>query len=193
MATKAKPRPVLSGVSLIVLCFVGSAALRLQQSGVAIAQELSGLAQGEAAGGAAAPEAGPDTNALLQSIREREAQLDAESTRIADRAQTLNVAEAKLAEQLAAFEEARTNLEKTLALADSAAERDIERMTVVYENMKPANAARIFERMDVSFAAGILVRMKPEFAAEVLAGMTADSAYAVTLTIASRNSGVPTQ
>ena len=30
-------------------------------------------------------------------------------------------------------------------------------MTTVYENMKPAEAARIFERMDVTFASGLLV------------------------------------
>jgi hypothetical protein len=35
--------------------------------------------------------------------------------------------------------------------------------------------------------------MRPELAAQVLAGMNADSAYAVTLTIASRNMSVPVQ
>ncbi len=74
-------------------------------------------------------------------------------------------------------------------MADKAAERDIDRMTTVYENMKPAEAAKIFERMDVAFAAGLLARVRPEIAAQVLAAMNADSAYAVTLTIASRNHG----
>lgn len=192
MASGTK-RPVLSGVGLIVLCFVGSAALRLQESGVALAQGVGALAQRDAGEPETTGAPDAETDALLASIREREAQLNAESARLADRAQTLSVAEAKLAEQLAAFETAQKSLEETLALADKAAARDIERMTVVYENMKPANAARIFERMDVSFAAGLLVRMKPAIAAEVLTGMSADSAYAVTLTIASRNSGVPTQ
>lgn len=186
-------RPRISGVGLIVLCFAASAALRLQESGVALAQELGALSGGAAEDATAIGAADPDTDALLASIREREAQLDAEQARLADRAQTLNVAEAKLAEQLAAFETAQKSLEDTLALADDAAERDIARMTAVYENMKPADAAPIFERMDVSFAAGILSRMKPELAAEVLTGMSADSAYAVTLTIASQNSAVPTE
>ena len=124
---------------------------------------------------------------------EREDELAQESRRLAERSQTLNVAEAKLAEQLAAFETARKNLEATLAVADKAAERDIERMTTVYENMKPAEAAKIFERMDVSFAAGLLARVRPEIAAQMLAAMNADSAYAVTLTIASRNHAVPTE
>ena len=72
-------------------------------------------------------------------------------------------------------------------MADQAAEKDIARMTTVYEAMKPADAARIFEKMDVNFAAGLLARMRPDVAAKVLTGMQVETAYAVTLTIASRN------
>ena len=135
----------------------------------------------------------PEADALLLAIRDRETQLDDKAAQLADRAQALSVAEQKLKEQLAAFETAQRNLEGTLAQADKAAERDIDRMTTVYENMKPGDAARIFERMDVSFAAGLLARMRPEITASVLAGMEPDAAYAVTLVIASRNSAVPTQ
>jgi flagellar motility protein MotE (MotC chaperone) len=186
-------RPGISGVGLIALCFVGSAALRMSESGGAIAQEVGAMASLSQPDEALQCVPTPESDALLAAIRARETQLAEEQMRLADRAQTLNVAEAKLSEQLAAFETAQTNLEETLATADKAAERDIERMTTVYENMKPVDAARIFERMDVAFAAGLLARMRPESAAAVLTGMDADAAYAVTVTIASRNAGVPTE
>lgn len=187
------PGAAAGGVGLIVLCFLGSAALRLTESGMAFAEEIGTLVQGapEAAAEPVAAEA--DADALLAAIRERGAQIAAEEARLADRAQTMAVAEARLAEQLAALEKARADLEATLALADQASERDIGQMTAVYENMKPADAAKIFERMDVHFAAGLMSRMRPELAAQVLAGMNADSAYAVTLTIASRNSRAPVE
>jgi flagellar motility protein MotE (MotC chaperone) len=192
MAGPGRP-PAISGVGLIVVCFLGSAALRLAESGSAIAEEIGAMAS--LAGSDAALECVPtaESDRLLVAIRDREAQLAEEQTRLADRAQTLKVAETKLAEQLAAFEAAQKSLEETLAMADKAAERDIDRMTAVYESMKPADAARIFERMDVAFAAGLLARMRPESAAAVLTGMNADAAYAVTVTIASRNAGVPTE
>jgi len=174
--------PMLSGVGLIVVCFFASAAIRLSGSGWALAQGVGEVVEGAVPG-----------DAMLAALREREAELDAEEKRLTERKQSLGVAEAKLAEQLAAFEKARANLESTLAMADQAAEKDIARMTTVYENMKPAEAARIFERMDVKFAAGLLARMRPDLAAQVLTGMDADVAYAVTLTIASRNAGVPTE
>lgn len=179
-------RALGGGVALIVLCFFASAALRLSDSGLALAEGTMGSKAG-------APEASAGGDHLLAAIRERESQLAAEEARLADRRQTLGVAEAKLAEQLAAFDKAQKNLEKTLALADQAAERDIARMTTIYENMKPADAAKIFERMDVSFAAGLVARMRPDAAAAVLTGMNPDSAYALTVTIASRNAAVPTE
>ncbi len=186
MASTRNP-VVVGGVGLIVLCFFASAALRFADSGAALAQELA--APEPSAGSIDAPEA----EGLLAAIREREAQLDAEAKRLADRQQSLNVAEAKLAEQLAAFETAQRQLEETLALADSAAERDIASMTAVYENMKPAVAAKIFGEMDVTFASGLLVRLRPEIAAAILAGMEPSAAYAITLTVASRNANVPTE
>lgn len=184
MATR--PGPALGGVGLIVVCFAGSAALRLTDAGWAWAQEAAHTVPD-------APAPPADKDALLTRIRDREAQLDAEEKRLAERKQTLGVAEAKLTEQLAAFDKAQENLRKTLALADEAAEKDLARMTTVYENMKPADAARIFEKMDVNFAAGLLSRMRPDTAAQVLTGMSAEAAYAVTLTIASRNARVPTK
>ncbi len=187
------PGAAAGGVSLIVLCFLGSAALRLTESGVAFAEEIGTLVQGEPETAEDSAPAEADADALLAAIRARGEQIAAEEARLADRAQTIAVAETRLAEQLAALEKARADLEATLALADQASERDIGQMTAVYENMKPADAAKIFERMDVNFAAGLMSRMRPELAAQVLAGMNADSAYAVTLTIASRNSRAPVQ
>jgi len=183
----ATARPALSGLGLIVVCFFASAALRLTDDGWALAQDVVGDTAPDATGQAV----GKDQ--LLEAIRQREAQLASEEKRLADRKQTLGVAEAKLAEQLMAFEKAQKNLEKTLAMADQAAERDLARMTTVYENMKPADAAQIFETMDVGFAAGLLARMRPDVAAPVLTAMKPETAYAVTLAIASRNAAVPTE
>ncbi len=177
-------RRAMGGVALIMLCFLGSAGLRLIDSGAAIAGEAA-----QRLGVADRPDG--ETDALLAAIRVRDAALAEAERKMAERQQTLNVAEAKLAEQLAAFEKARAGLEATLAKADKAAERDIDLMTAVYESMKPADAARIFSKMDVTFASGLLVRLEPGKAAAILAGMEPEAAYALTLTASSRNARVP--
>ena len=94
----------VGGVGLIVLCFVGSAALRMIDSGAAIAEELGALARRR-------PDRGrdrPRPRACSRRSASARRQLDAEAKRLADRQQTLTVAEAKLAEQLAAFETAQS-------------------------------------------------------------------------------------
>ncbi len=186
--SKRPTLPTVSGLSLIVMCFFGSAVLRMSDNGLALAEEIQ-----KAVSETESPPPPDEASGLMKALKDREAQLDAEAKRQADRAQTLNVAEAKLAEQLAAFAKAQKQLEATLASADKAAEKDIDRMTAVYESMKPAEAARIIEKMDVAFASGLLSRMRPEMTAQVMSAMDPEIAYAVTLTIASRNSRVPTK
>jgi flagellar motility protein MotE (MotC chaperone) len=44
-----------------------------------------------------------------------------------------------------------------MALSDTAAETDIDRLTRVYETMEPDAAAPLFAQMEPSFAAGFLV------------------------------------
>ena len=90
-------------------------------------------------------------------------------------------------------DEAETELEATLALADGAAESDLAKLTRMYEVMKPKEAAALFTEMDPIFAAGFLGRMQPERAAAVLAGMEPKAAYTLSLILAGRNGAVPTE
>ena len=82
-------------------------------------------------------------------------------------------------------------LRATLAKADQAAEKDIARLTSVYENMKPAQAAPLFEAMEPSFAAGFLSRMRPDAAAGILANVDPQAAYTISVLIAGQNASVP--
>lgn len=67
--------PMLSGVGIIVFCFVASALLRLTDNSLAFAQGISDLAQ---TAGTAAPS---ESDALLSAIQERQSQLDAQENR----------------------------------------------------------------------------------------------------------------
>ena len=187
-----------SALLLIALCFLVSGTLRIWESGAAIAQELGDMAKAAmpAEQVAEAPQMCPpqlEPESLLLAIRERQAALDARETRIDNREQVLRVARLKIEEQLAALEMAEERLKDTIALADQAAEKDIERLTSVYENMKPKNAAEIFETMDVTFAAGFLMRMRPDAAAGVMANLSSEAAYSISVVMAGRNVGVPTE
>ena len=185
------------GLLLICLVFVASATMRIAGgTGPAVAKELSALPQGFSAErsndleiGNCAPEA--RIRPVLQTLKDRSTELDRQETTIATRLQTLKLAEEEIQHNLAALIEAEDRLLATIALADGAADADIDRLTEVYQKMNPKEAAALFEAMDASFSAGFLSRMRPESAAEIMAGLTPATAYTISIVLAGRNSAVP--
>lgn len=143
----------------------------------------------------AAPVACPpaqEAEEVLAAFAVREANLDAREDRLNARETTVAEAEAEITARLNELRRAEESLTATLALADGAADRDIERLTTVYANMKPRDAADLFAQMEPAFAAGFLIRMPPDAAALIMAGLEPETAYAISVTMAARHVGVPT-
>lgn len=135
----------------------------------------------------------PDLGPLLAALQDREARVAAREAALEERLQALALAELAITRQTEALTVAEQRLAATLAMADQAAERDLERLTAVYEAMKPAEAAALFEEMDPQFAAGFLARMRPEAAAAIFSGLDPRLAYTVSVILAGRHAGVPTE
>lgn len=186
-AAALRRRLRLGGLGLVAACILASVLLRLPGMGAAIAQGSVLPAAGHAAASCIGESALGD---LIEELNLRAARLDQRETALEDRLQALAVSEAALEETRAALVAAETQLLQTLALADTAAERDIARMTAVYEAMKPRQAAQLFEAMPAEFAAGYLAAMRTEAAAAVLSGMNPEAAFAVSLVLTARNAGL---
>ena len=176
-------------LAVIASLFIFSASLRI------IGVSSIAIASGD---GGAAPAREPtemretkDLDALLLSFKEREAKLDAYDEELAQRSSKLRDAEASIGKKMNELIEAETRLRELLAIADSASEDDVARLTTVYENMKPADAAALFEEMAPEFASGFLVRMRPEAAAAVMTGLEPQTAYSISVIIAGRNANAP--
>ena len=183
-----------SALVLVAACFLGSGAIRIWDSNAAFAEAVAEFSDAPDASEPAMAASCPppmEPNSMLLAFREREAQLDAFELQLADREQVLKVAKLKIEDQLAELEQAEQKLAATIAKADGAAEGDIARITTVYENMKPQNAADIFSTMDIEFASNFLIRMRPDAAASILANIEPDRAYSISVMMASRNAGVP--
>lgn len=130
---------------------------------------------------------------ILAALQAREDRLAVREAQIVDRMQALNVAESEVAKQMAALVQAEEALRTTIALAENASETDLSRLTVVYENMAPKDAAALFEQMPPEFAAGFLAMMEPPAAAKVMAGLLPETAYSFSVVLAGRNALVPRQ
>jgi flagellar motility protein MotE (MotC chaperone) len=130
---------------------------------------------------------------VLAALQERERKVQEQEDAVSLRLRDLEMAEKKIDQKLATLLKAEKSLKETLALADGAAQADIDRLIGVYERMKPKDAAALFEEMDPNFAAGFLARMNPDAAASVMAGLTPKTAYTISVYLAGRNSSVPTE
>ena len=176
-----------AGRILIILAVIlaSSGALRIG-AGVGVA-----MADGGAATGAAPLDCPLPPAALAAALVGREAQVVKREAELADRMAALALADQAIDKRMGELQVAETSLKETLSIADGAAEKDLARLTAVYEAMRPADAAALFQTMEPEFAAGFMGRMRPEIAAQVLAGMTPDMAYSISVLIAGRNATAP--
>lgn len=193
---KKPSRRLKGGVLFVIsLLMLASATLRMGvQAGPALTRELAGRSeetpQQAAHTGPGNPTKG-ELQQLLDMLQAREKSLNVRQIEIEDRAKALEIADAAVEQKIAALIQAEERLSATLALADSASEDDLARLTRVYEQMKPKEAAALFEEMDPEFAAGFLARMRPDAAAGLMAKLSPTAAYSISVILAGRNASVP--
>jgi flagellar motility protein MotE (MotC chaperone) len=184
--TKKKRIGTLSAIAGLLIC---SAALRMIGiSSEAIAASDQGALPATEQVRETPEQETAELDALLESFKERETTLADEEAQLNERAQVIEKMEAALSAKLLELEQAEASLRELLAIADTASEDDVARLTAVYENMKPKNAAIVFEEMEPSFAAGFLARMRPDAAASVMMGLKPKTAYAISVVLAGRHS-----
>lgn len=176
---------------LIICFFAASGALRVGGLGLAVASETETipLPSNERA---TSPEE-PQTAALLELIARRTAELDAKERKLQEKSHSLNAAQLLIEQNLVRMAEAEAALAASIAKVDGAAEGDLERLTNVYESMKPKIAAALFEQMTPEFAAGFLGRMSPQGAAGIMSSLSSEASYAISVVLAGRHVNTPTK
>jgi flagellar motility protein MotE (MotC chaperone) len=132
-----------------------------------------------------------ETAQVLLDLRARESALQQRESQLAERETLISAAQTRLEEQMQALASVESELSATMALADRAAEEDINRLVTVFEAMKAEEAAAVFAEMAPEFAAGFLGRLNPEAAAAILAGLEPRLAYTLSALLAGRNALVP--
>ncbi|WP_323037666.1 MotE family protein [Pararhodobacter sp.] len=133
-----------------------------------------------------------DTSAeILVDLHRREVALRDRESDLNEREVLIAAAQDRLQAQIDALQNAEQELAATMALADSAAEEDINRLVSVYQAMGSEQAAAVFSEMAPEFAAGFLGRLTPEAAAAILAGLEPRQAYGLSAILAGRNALVP--
>lgn len=188
MKLKLRPKGPLAVISTIL---IASAVLRIagvSMEAFALEQVPAGQNTPEEIEQKSSP-SGEELDGLLKGFALREERLKIEEQRISQRTAELEEFEKVIAAKISEMELAETQLRDVLAMANTAAEDDISRLTSVYETMKPKDAASVFEQMEPEFAVGLLSRMKVGAAASIMAGLSPETAYAISVVLAGRRAG----
>ena len=127
--------------------------------------------------------------AILERLHERRQELD-------KRARELDIREGLLKESEQRIN-ARMNEIKEIEVKEGTGGRNKEEsgmarlktLAVMYENMKPKDAAKIFDRLDMKVLLDMTSQINPRKMSEILALMSADAAERLTVELASRANG----
>lgn len=190
MAVVSRPRQVLVFVAALLIASGGVRIATGVGPAIAFAEEQMAETERE--------QPVPDSpmtqiEPLLAALQAREVRISEREVAIDDRLLALVAAQEELTKRLSELEAAELSLTAALSLSETANDSDIARLTAVYENMKPVDAAGLFEEMSPDFASGFLVRMRPDVAAAIMAGLEPPTAYSISAIIAGRNANAPTQ
>jgi flagellar motility protein MotE (MotC chaperone) len=136
--------------------------------------------------------ASPGERAVLERLQERRRELDSRSHELDMRENLIKAAEKRLEAKVTELKDVEARITTADASREKAQLQRYQSIVVMYENMKPKDAARIFDRLDLKILVDVSTQMKPAKMADILAQMTPESAERLTVELANRASARPT-
>ncbi len=126
----------------------------------------------------------PAEKAILERLGERREEIESRMRELEIRERLLDTAEKRLdgrAGDLKAIEEKNSVAAPKPAIEEAKA---IKNLVIMYEAMKPKDAARVFDRLGLEVLVPVVQQMNPRKMSEVLAAMSPDRAEKLTVALA---------
>ena len=150
--------------------------------------------------GAHAPEERPVTQApplppsgterqLIERLQDRRSSLEQRSRELDLRENLLKAAERKIEDRIGDLKQAETKADVTGTARTKAEQENLKPLVIMYEAMKPKEAARVFEKLDIKVLVPVVLALNPRKMSEILAAMSPDSAEKLTTALALRSAG----
>lgn len=134
-----------------------------------------------------------DTGAVvLQRLAERRAELDAFALELETRLNLVEAAELRVEERMAELSALEAQINSTLDAQDADAEAQFAAVVVMYENMRPADAATIFNELDTGVLVRVGKQMNPRKLGPIIANMVPARAQQLTVLLAQTEATTPT-
>lgn len=132
------------------------------------------------------PQISASERAILERLQARRQELDARAREIEIRESLLKAAEKRIETKV---EEAKASDARSSAAVAQKAEADAARfkgIVVMYESMKPKDAAKVFDRLEMSVLYEVASQIQPRKMADILGLMQPEAAERLTVELARR-------
>jgi flagellar motility protein MotE (MotC chaperone) len=124
--------------------------------------------------------------AILERLQERRQELDTRGRELDIRESLIKAAEKRMEGQLAELKETESRITVATQQKDEAQAARFKGLVIMYENMKPRDAAKIFDRLDMGVLLEVASKIEPRHMADIMAQMSADAAQRLTVELASQ-------
>lgn len=123
---------------------------------------------------------------ILQQLGDRRRELDKRVEALDQREALIQASETRIDSKIAEMQKMRKDLEALLNQAGAQQSQQLASLVKIYQNMKPAQAAKIFEQLDMNVLLAVIHEMKEAKAAPIMAAMDPQKAKAVTTELIKR-------
>ncbi|MBX3478130.1 MAG: hypothetical protein KF910_11005, partial [Brevundimonas sp.] len=123
---------------------------------------------------------------VIQSLKDRRAELDIRDNDFATMLPLMAAAEQKLDARTQALTALKAELQTLLGQVDEREQAEIDRMVAVYSAMRPKEAARVFASLDDRVRLPVAAAMRPRALAAIMAQMDPAAARQLTEKLARR-------
>ena len=123
---------------------------------------------------------------LLQELEVRRVDLERREQALAVRERLVDLAESRLSARVGKLEELKTKLETLLKNLSDKEEDELEQLTKIYENMRPAAAATVVNRLDNRIVFDVFRRMRDKNTAKIMEKMNPEKARQISELLAEK-------
>jgi len=121
---------------------------------------------------------------LLRSLSNRRKELDARERNIALQGRLLEATERRVETRINELKEIEARIEVLFGMHDEAQEQQMASLVIMYQSMKPKDAARILGQLDMDILIQVVRRMNERKMAPILAAMDPVAAQELTVELA---------
>ncbi len=135
------------------------------------------------------PQASPAELQVLQRLRERRDALDKQTQELEMRENMLKAAEKKLDGRLDEMKGGAAGGPPSNAAKAAEDAKQMKSLVIIYETMKPKEAARVFDKLDMRVLIPMINAMNPRKVSDIVAAMSPEVAQKLTVALATRTDG----